>query len=72
MLQLIVIIVVKASSLRCLKKNQNTPRPSEHPPVRGREISKHLGGIKGCKYKTSSWHLNGLPDANTIGSELLQ
>ena len=22
-------------------------------------MSKRLGGIKGCKYKTSSWHLNG-------------
>ena len=32
-----------------LKKNQNAPRPSEHPPVRGGEMSKRLGGIKGCK-----------------------
>ena len=30
--------------------NQNAPRPSEHPPVRGENISKRLGGIKGCKY----------------------
>ena len=37
-----------------LKKNQNAPRPSEHPPVREGEMSKRLGGIKGCKYKTSS------------------
>ena len=22
----------------CLKKNQNAPRPSEHPPVRGKNI----------------------------------
>ena len=52
-----------------LKKNQNAPRPSEHPPVRGEKMSKRLlGGIKGCKYKTSSWHLNGLPDGNNIGS----
>ena len=28
-------------------------RPSEHPPVRGK-MSKRLGGIIGCKYKTSS------------------
>ena len=34
----------------CLKKNQNAPRPSEHPPVRGEKMSKRLGGIKGCKY----------------------
>ena len=38
---------------RCLKKNQSTPRPSEHPPVMGGEMSKRLGGIKGCKYKAS-------------------
>ena len=44
-----------------LKKNQNAPRPSEHPPVRGEKTSKRLGGIIGCKYKTSSWHLNGFP-----------
>ena len=29
-----------------LKKNQNTPRPSEHPPVIGEKMSKRLGGIK--------------------------
>ena len=52
----------------CLKKNQSTPRPSEHPPVMGEKISKRLGGIKGCKYKTSSWHLNRFPDADNIGS----
>ena len=44
---------------RCLTKNQNAPRASEHPPVRGENMSKRLGGIKGCKYKTSSRHLNG-------------
>ena len=51
-----------------LKKNQNAPRPSEHPPVIGKKMSKRLGGIKGCKYKTSSWHLNRFPDADNIGS----
>ena len=51
-----------------LKKNQKAPRLSEHPPVRGGEISKRLGGIKGCKYKTSSWHLNGLTYCGNIGS----
>ena len=30
----------------CLKKNQTTPRPSEHPPVMGGKLSKRLGGIK--------------------------
>ena len=29
-----------------LKKNQTTPRPSEHPPVMGGKVSKRLGGIK--------------------------
>ena len=37
-----------------LKKNQSARRPSEHPPVMGGNVSKRLGGIKGCKYKTSS------------------
>ena len=31
-------------------------------------MSKRLGGIKGCKYKTSSWHLSRFPDADNIGS----
>ena len=29
-----------------LKKNQTTPRPSEHPPVMGGKMPKSLGGIK--------------------------
>ena len=53
-----------------LKKNQSTPRPSEHPPVMGEKMSKRLGGIKGCKYKTSSCHLNRFPDADNIGSTI--
>ena len=40
------------------KTNVYKKNPSEHPPVMGEKMSKHLGGIKGCKYKTSSWHLN--------------
>ena len=52
----------------CLKKKQNAPRSSEHSPVRGEKMSKRLGGIIGCKYKTSSWHLNGFPDGGNIGS----
>ena len=51
-----------------LKKNQSTPIPSEHPPVMGEKMSKRLGVIKGCKYKTSSWHLNRFPDTDSIGS----
>ena len=31
--------------LWCLKKNLNAPRPSEHPPVWGKKMSKRLGGI---------------------------
>ena len=34
----------------------------------GGEMSKRLGGIKGCKYKAFSWHLNGFLDADNIGS----
>ena len=35
-----------------LKKNLSASRPSEHPPVRAGKMSKRLGGIIGCKYKT--------------------
>ena len=63
------VFVTLCTDIKCiLKKNQNTPRPSEHPPVMGGEMSKRLGGIKGCKYKTSSWHLNRFLDADNIGS----
>ena len=35
----------------------------------GGEMSRRLGGIKGCKYKTSSWHINGFPAGNNIGQQ---
>ena len=34
------------------QENQSTTRPSERPPVMGEKMSKRLGGIKGCKYKS--------------------
>ena len=35
-------------------------------------MSKRLGGIIDCKYKTSSWHVNGFLDGNNIvGSTIL-
>ena len=52
-----------------LKKNQKAPRSSEHPPVRGRKMSKRLGGIIGGKYKTSSWYLNGFAMVVTLGRQ---
>ena len=58
----------KDKTSSCLKKSQNAPRPSEHPPVRGEKMSQRLGGIKGCKYNTSSWHLNGVPYGSNLGS----
>ena len=63
-----VILAHGGISVRGLRENRNAPRPSEHPPVRGKKMSKRLGGIKGCKYKTSSWHLNGFPYGGNIGS----
>ena len=41
-----VRILVFGLSRCALKKNQNTPRPSEHSPVMGEKMSKRLGGIK--------------------------
>ena len=57
--------------VKYLKKNESTPRPSEHPPVMGEKMSKRLlSGIKGCKYKkNSSWYLNRFPDAITLGQQ---
>ena len=49
-----MVVEAFSAGVQYLKKNQNAPRrPSEHPPVRGKKMSKHLGGIIGCKYKTS-------------------
>ena len=64
---LLLISLVSWSFPLCLKKNMNASRPSEHSPVRGK-MSKRLGGIIGCKDKTSSWHLNGFSDGSNIGS----
>ena len=46
----------------------NASRPSEHPPQSGGKMSKRLGGIIGCKDRTSSWHLNEFPNGSNIGS----
>ena len=43
---------------------------SNTSPSQGGEITKRLGGIIGCKYKTSSWHLNGFPYGSNIGSRV--
>ena len=39
-------MIRKYGDVWCIKKNQTTPRPSEHPPVMGEKMSKRLGGIK--------------------------
>ena len=46
----------------------NAFRPSEHPPVRGGNMSKRLGEVIGCKDKTSLWHSIGYLDGSNIGS----
>ena len=33
----VIIAVITAREYCCLKKNLNAPRPSEHPPVRGKK-----------------------------------
>ena len=80
-MKITVVVVLNKYRLVCvcggggvfLKKNQNAPRPSEHPPQSGGKMSKRSGGIIGCKYKTSSWHLNGFPHGITsnIGSTVI-
>ena len=61
-----------ASSLsrqtRSLKKQHlNASRPLSVLQSGGK-LSKRLGGIIGCKYKISSWHLNGFADGSHLGS----
>ena len=49
--------------------SQNGDKYVTSPPPQSLNLSsKRLDGITGCKYKTSSWHLNGFPDGNNIGS----
>ena len=50
--------------LSFLKKNQNVPRPSEHPPVREEKMSKRLGGIK---VKAAMFLLSFLPSRSRSG-----
>ena len=38
-------------------------------PQSGGKMPKRLGGIIGCKDKTSSWHLNGFPDGVPSGQQ---
>ena len=66
------IIEVHVPWCCCLKKNLDASRPSEHPPVKEKNVKTFsLGGIIGCKDKTSSWHLNGFPDGRNIGSSII-
>ena len=67
----LALVPMMTKQYSILKKNQNAPRPSEHPPARqGEKMSKRLGGIIDCKYKTSSWHLNGFLHGSNIGSRV--
>ena len=44
------------------EKSKRAYRPSEHPPVRGGKCqTKRLGGIKGCKNKTSFMAFERVP-----------
>ena len=58
-----VVIVVKKQRFFVIRTHLDL---LSIPQFRWEKISKRLGGIKGCKYKTSSWHLNGFPDGNNI------
>ena len=51
----------------CLKKNQNTPRPSKHPPVMEEKMSKRLGGIKRLQIQNLFMAFKQVPDADNIG-----
>ena len=50
------------------EKSERVDLPSILPPSLGEKMSKRLGGIIGCKYKTSTWPLNGFLDGSNIGA----
>ena len=52
-----------------LKKNQNTPRPSEHPPVMGEKMSKRLGGIKRLQIQNLFMAFKQVPMQITLGPQ---
>ena len=54
-----------------LKKKSERAQTFWASPSQGEKMSKRLGGIIGCKYKTSSWHLNGFLYGSNIGSTVL-
>ena len=58
----------KCNTECCLTKNQNAPRPSEHPPVRGGNVKTFRWDHRLQIQTTSSWHLNGFPYGSNIGS----
>ena len=65
-------LFVLGTNLRAffLKKNLNAHLDLLSIPQLGRKRQKRSGGIIGCKYKTSSWHLDGFPEGSLIGSTL--
>ena len=57
----LLLLLGPGNKIWSLEKNLNVSRPSEHPPVRGGEMSKRLGEIVGCKDKTSTMAFNRVP-----------
>ena len=50
-----------------LDTSLNASRPSDHPPVRGENVTTFRWDHR-LEDKTSSWHLNGFPDGSNIES----
>ena len=54
-------------SLDLFKKNLNASRPSEYLPVRGKKMSKRVGGIIGCKLLFLTFNvLVAMPKNHTV------
>ena len=60
--------MVLGGIIGCFKENLNAPIDLLSIPQSGGKMSKRLGEIVGCKYKTSPWHLNEFPDGSNIGA----
>ena len=53
----------------CLKKNQSTPRPSEHPPVLGGKCQNVWVGSKAANTKSLHGIQTGSPMQITLGQQ---
>ena len=55
----------------CLKKNQNAPRPSEYPQVRGENVKTFIRWDHRLRIKNLFMTVKRVPDGSNIGSTVI-